>query len=112
YGRITKAMSSNYRPGSGGIPTLDGFGNSRTDTYPNESLSLDWTHSISPSWFNEFMFSGSRTVTTSFSGDFNRYYSTELGLPNPGNQPGYPVINNIGVGTGGEIGRASCRERV
>jgi hypothetical protein len=25
YGRITKAMSSNYRPGSGGIPTLDGF---------------------------------------------------------------------------------------
>jgi len=100
YGRITKAMSSNYRPGSGGIPTLDGFGNSRTDTYPNESLSLDWTHTFSPSWFNEFMFSASRTVTTSFSGDFNRYYSTELGLPNPGHQPGYPVINNIGVGTG------------
>jgi hypothetical protein len=101
YGRITKANSSNYRPGSGGIPMLDGFGNSRTDTYPNESLSLDWSHSFSPSWFNEFMFSGSRTVTTSFSGDFNRYYSTELGLPNPGHQPGYPVINNIGVGTGG-----------
>jgi hypothetical protein len=46
------------------------------------------------------MFSASRTVTTAFSGDSSRYYSTELGLPNPGNQPGYPVINNIGVGTG------------
>src|ERR1051326_3970935 len=100
YGRITKANSSNYRPASGGVPTTDGFGNSRTDTYPNESLSLDWNHSFTPSWFNEFMFSGSRTVTTSFSGDFTRYYSTELGLPNPGHQPGYPVINNIGVGTG------------
>ena len=70
YGRITKSNSSGYRPGAGGIPTLDGFGNSRT-------------------------------VTTSFSGDFTKYYTDELGLPNPGHQPGYPVINNIGVGTGG-----------
>jgi Carboxypeptidase regulatory-like domain len=101
YGRITKAESSNYRPGSGGIPTSDGFGNSRTDTYPNESLSVTHTHTFSPSWFNEFMFSASRTVSTSFSGDSTRNYATELGLPNPGNQPGYPVINNIGVGTGG-----------
>ncbi|MEK7404131.1 MAG: TonB-dependent receptor [Acidobacteriota bacterium] len=100
YGRITKSMSSNYRPAANGVPTLDGFGNSRSDTYPNESLSLDWTHSFSPSWFNEFMFSASRTVTTSFSGDYTRRYSTELGLPNPGNQPGYPVVNNIGVGAG------------
>jgi len=101
YGRITKAMSSNYRPAQGGVPTLDGFGNSRTDTYPNESMSLDWTHTISPTWFNEFMFSASRTVTTSFSGDLTRYYTDELGLPNPNHQPGYPVVNNIGVGTGG-----------
>jgi hypothetical protein len=101
YGRITKSEATTKRPGAGGIPTLDGFGNWRNDTAPNESLALDWTHTFSPSWFNEFMFSASRTVSTSFSGDYPRYYSTELGLPNPGNQPGYPVINNIGVGTGG-----------
>ncbi len=101
YGRITKAMSSTSRPAQGGVPTKDGFGNARNDTYPNESLSLDWTHTLSPSWFNEFMFSASRTVSTSFSGDFTRYYTDELGLPNPNHQPGYPVINNIGVGTGG-----------
>ena len=100
YGRITYSQAQTLRPAANGVPTLDGFGNSRTNTYPNESMSLDWTHTFSPSWFNEFMFSGSRTVMTNFSGDPTRYYSTELGLPNPGNQPGYPVINNIGVGTG------------
>ena len=100
YGRITKAMRSVVRPAQGGVPSLDGFGNSRTDTQPNESMSLDWTHTFSPSFFNEFMFSASRTVETAFSGDYTRFYTTELGLPNPNNQPGYPVVNNIGVGTG------------
>jgi hypothetical protein len=100
YGRITNSMASNYRPAANGVPTLDGFGNSRTNTYPNKSLAATWTHTFSPSWFNEFTFTASRTVVTNFSGDPSRYYSTELGLPNPGNQPGYPVVNNIGVGTG------------
>jgi len=100
YGRITKGMRSVFRPAANGVPTLDGFGNSRTDTQPNESLSLDWTHTFSPTLFNEFMFSASRSVETSFSGDYTRYYTDELGLPNPNHQPGYPVVNNIGVGAG------------
>ncbi|MDP3000670.1 MAG: TonB-dependent receptor [Bryobacterales bacterium] len=100
YGRITKAMKSVSRPAANGVPSLDGFGNSRNDTMPNQSMSLDWTHTFSPTFFNEFMFSASRTVTTQFSGDYTRFYTNELGLPNPGNQPGYPVVNNIGVGTG------------
>ncbi len=100
YGRITKAMRSTFAPASAGVPTKDGFGNSRTNTMPNESMSLDWTHTFSPTFFNEFMFSASRTVETAFSGDYSRYYTDELGLPNPNHQPGYPVMNNIGVGTG------------
>jgi len=100
YGRITKANAGTYRPNSGGVPTTDGFGNSRTDTSPNESLSLNWTHSLSPTFFNEFSFSGSRTVSTQFSGDPHTNYDLALGLPNPNSVPGYPVINNIGVGTG------------
>ncbi len=100
YGRITKANRSVFRPAAGGVPTKDGFGNSRTDTMPNESMSLDWTHTFSPTFFNEFMFSGSRTVETAFSGDYTRFYTDELGLPNPNHQPGYPVVNNIGVGAG------------
>jgi hypothetical protein len=100
YGRITKANGSTYRPNAGGVPFLGGFGNSRTDTLPNESLSLDWSHSFSPAFFNEFLFSGSRSVSTSFSGDPTVNYAAQLGLPNPNGQPGFPVINNIGVGTG------------
>jgi len=100
YGRATKANGSTYRPAYNGVPTATGFGNSRTDTYPNESLSLDWTHTFSPSFFSEFTFSASRTVSTSFSGEPGRRYATELGLPNPNDQQGYPVMNNIGVGTG------------
>ena len=38
YGRITKANGSTYRPNAGGVPFAGGFGNSRTDTLPNESL--------------------------------------------------------------------------
>jgi hypothetical protein len=98
--RFTKADSSNFRPAANGVPTLDGFGNSRTDTFPNKSGSVSWARTFSPSWFNELVFSASRSVATNFSGDASRFYSTELGLPNPGNQPGYPVVNNIGVGTG------------
>jgi hypothetical protein len=100
WGRITNANSSNYRPAANGVPTLDGFGNSRTDTFPNKSGAVTWARTFSPTWFNELMFSASRSVATNFSGDPSRFYSTELGLPNPGNQPGYPVVNNIGVGTG------------
>jgi hypothetical protein len=100
YGRITKANGSTYRPNAGGVPFANGFGNSRTDTLPNESLSLDWNRTISPSFFNEFLFSGSRSVSTSFSGDPTVNYAAQLGLPNPNGQPGFPVINNIGVGTG------------
>ena len=100
YGRITKANGSTYRPNAGGVPFAGGFGNSRTDTLPNESLSLDWNRTISPSFFNEFLFSGSRSVSTSFSGDPSVNYAAQLGLPNPNGQPGFPVINNIGVGTG------------
>src|SRR5947207_12381597 len=83
HGRITKANGSTYRPNAGGVPFIGGFGNSRTDTLPNESLSIDFTHTFSPSFFNEFLFSGSRTVSTSFSGDPSVNYAAQLGLPNP-----------------------------
>jgi hypothetical protein len=100
YARLTNSVASVSRPAAGGVPTLDGFGNSRTDNTPNKSMSADWTHSFSPSFFNEVMFSATRSIDSIFSGDPSKFYSTELGLPNPNGQPGYPVINNIGVGTG------------
>jgi len=100
YARLTNSMATSIRPAAGGVPTLDGFGNSRKDTYPNKSLAANWTRSFSPTFFSEMLFSATRNLGTSFSGDPSRYYATELGLPNPNHQPGYPVINNIGVGAG------------
>jgi hypothetical protein len=100
YVRLGLGESFRFQPAAAGVPTSDGVGNSRTDTAPNKSLSANWTHSFSPTFFNETMFSASRTITTLFTGDFTKKYSTELGLPNPAGAVGYPVINNIGVGAG------------
>lgn len=100
FGRITKSMATTHRPASGGVPTLDGFGNSRTNLYPNKSLSLDWTHTFSPTFYSQVTLSGSRRKDSFTSGEPGRMYTNELGLPNPNNTAGYPVINNIGVGTG------------
>ncbi len=100
FGRITKSMATRDRPAANGVPTLDGFGNSRTDLNPNKSLAVDWTHTFSPTFYNQVTFSASRRVDSTTSGEPGRMYTDELGLPNPNNTAGYPVINNIGVGTG------------
>jgi hypothetical protein len=100
YIRMGLGDSFRERPGASGVPTLDGVGNGRTDTAPNKSLSANWTRSLSPTFINEVMFSASRTVTTLVTGDETRFYATELGLPTPNAATGFPVINDIGVGTG------------
>lgn len=100
YIRLGLGDSFREQPGASGVPTLDGVGNGRTDTAPNKSLSANWTRSFSPTFINEVMFSASRTVTTLVTGDETRFYATEMGLPNPNGATGFPVINDIGVGTG------------
>jgi hypothetical protein len=95
YGRITKADSKRFRISSG-VPTLDMIGNSRTDIAPNKSIAINETHSFSPTFFNEFMFSASRSFTSLATGDYNTKYATVLGLPNPNSQIGFPVIKTSG----------------
>ena len=79
YVRLGLGNSFRDRPAANGVPTLDGVGNSTTDTAPNKSLSANWTRTFSPTFFNEVMFSASRSVTTLFTGDQTRQYATELG---------------------------------
>jgi hypothetical protein len=100
YVRLGLGDSVRNRPAANGVPTLDAVGNSRLDTAPNKSISGNWTRSFSPTFFNELLLSGTRTIVTQFTGDTSRQYATELGLPNPGGAVGFPVINDIGVGTG------------
>jgi len=98
--RLTDSLSNTYQPASNGVPMLNGFGNSVTTRYPNKSLSSTWTHSFSPSFISETLFSATRNLGSSFSGEPGVEYASQLGLPNLYNQPSYPVINNIGVGSG------------
>jgi hypothetical protein len=100
WARLTNSLSNTYQPAANGVPMLNGFGNSVTTRYPNKSLSSTWTHSFSPSFISEMLFSATRNLGSSFSGTPGVDYASQLGLPNLYNQPSYPVINNIGVGTG------------
>jgi len=98
--RLTNSLSNTYQPAANGAPLLNGFGNSVSTRYPNKSLSTTWTHTFSPRFVSEFLFSATRNLGSSFSGTPGIDYASQLGLPNLYNQSSYPVINNIGVGTG------------
>jgi hypothetical protein len=98
--RLTNSLSNTYQPAANGVPMLNGFGNSVSTRYPNKSISSTWTHSFSPTFISETLFSATRNLGSSFSGTPGVDYASQLGLPNLYNQPSYPVINNIGVGTG------------
>ncbi len=99
YARLSNSYSKRFRAAANGVPTLDGLGNSRTDYFPDKSLASNWTHSFSPTFFNEFMFSMSRTTGGNYTGE-NGYYADMLGLPNPGHQVGFPVISTMGLSSG------------
>lgn len=98
--RLTDSLSDTYQPAANGVPMLNGFGNSLTTRYPNKSLASTWTHNFSPTFISEMLFSATRNLGSSFSGTPGVDYASQLGLPNLYNQESYPVINNIGVGTG------------
>ncbi|MGE5644245.1 MAG: carboxypeptidase-like regulatory domain-containing protein [Acidobacteriota bacterium] len=100
YVRMTDSSSNRFRAAQGGVPTSDSAGNARTDFYPSKSLAANWTRSFSPTFFNEFMFSVSRTTGGLYAGTGLDQWATKLGLPNPGNQAGYPVVGNFITGSG------------
>jgi hypothetical protein len=101
YARLTWSEANNVAKAANGVPTVDGSFNTATTSNPNRTMALDWSRTFSPSFFNEVMFSATRTVGSTFNGDPSRRYASELGLPNPGGQPGYPRID---IGLSGMLG--------
>ena len=99
YVRISNS-SSDRNNNSLGVTTLDKIDNFVQTHAPNRSLALHETHIFSPTLFNEFMFSATNTLQSGTTGDASTNYAALLGLPNPNNQIGYPVIDQIGVGGG------------
>ena len=98
--RLTDSLANTSQPAANGVPFAGGFGNAVSTRYPNKSMSTAWTHTFAPSFFSELLFSATRNLGSSFSGTPGIDYASQLGLPNLYNQESYPVINNIGVGTG------------
>ncbi len=104
FGRISDSTSQHNFTTAYGLPTSDELGNYRIDNAPNKSLSLNWTHTFSPTLVNDLMFSATRTInTTSAYGGPTVDYATILGLPNPDAQPGYPTIGDIGLTNGSQL---------
>ncbi|HVX65231.1 MAG TPA: TonB-dependent receptor [Bryobacteraceae bacterium] len=104
YARMSAATYHN-KWNSGGVPSTDGIVGYRAYNSPNKTLAADWTHTISPTFFNEVMGSVTRSISSSGmgNGDNSRLWATELGLPNPALQSGYPVIGSLGINGNGNF---------
>ncbi|MCX6623273.1 MAG: carboxypeptidase-like regulatory domain-containing protein, partial [Acidobacteria bacterium] len=100
YVRFTDSSSNRLRAAKAPV-TLDGGGNWRRDYFPSKSIAANWTRTFTPTLFNEFTASASREYGSIYTGDPGKQWANQLGLPNPGNQDGYPVIGNIGVKSSG-----------
>lgn len=98
YARLTAGTFRRHQQISGAnIIPLDNVANTLDRYFPNKSISTNWNHSFSPTFFNELMASASRESGYIMTGAPGVEYSTQLGLPNPLHAEGYPSITNIGL---------------
>lgn len=86
--------------GSNGAPLLNNTTNLVYNIYPSHDGVVSWTHTFSPSFFSEFLFSDSYEHFQFYTGTgANQDIDSILGLPNPFNGLGWPAISNTGYGT-------------
>ena len=81
----------------GGPTTLDGRANAATDRGENDSGVASWTHTFSPTFFSETIFSvqrDNRNITPIVLEDI----ATQLGLSNPFKGLGFPRTIDTGLG--------------
>jgi hypothetical protein len=81
----------------GGPTTLDGRANAATDRGENDSGVASWTHTFSPTFFSETIFSvqrDNRNITPIVMEDI----ATQLGLSNPFRGLGFPRTVDTGFG--------------
>jgi hypothetical protein len=81
-------------------PLLNNVTNLTYNIYPDRNAVLSWTHTLSPTFFSEFLFSNSWENYSFHTGTAaNDDVDSILGLPNPFNGKGWPAISNTGYGT-------------
>src|SRR5262249_6363080 len=78
--------------------TLDGKANANIDSGVNDSGVASWTHTFSPTFFSEAIFSVQRDHREITAIAPNEDIATRLGLSNPFNGKGFPRITNTGFG--------------
>lgn len=80
-----------------GQPMLNNVAGTVQTLAPNKTLAMSWVRTFSPTLFNELLVSGNRELAYNGTGDANRKYADELGLPNPMNTAGWPGIYYTGL---------------
>jgi hypothetical protein len=81
-------------------PLTNNTTNLTYNIYPDRNGVISWTHSFSPTFFSEFLFSNSWENYSFHTGtDALNNVDAVLGLPNPFNGVGWPAISNTGYGT-------------
>ena len=74
-------------------PLLNNTTNLTYNIYPDRNGVISWTHSFSPTFFSEFLFSDSWEHYQFYTGtSANDNVDAILGLPNPFNGVGWPAI--------------------
>lgn len=89
---------SKYPGNDPSFPTTDNSTNFTNLPVRNISAVYSWTHTFSPTFFLETLANYSYENFDVYGGEFFRNYASELGLPNPFNEDGFPYINNTGFG--------------
>lgn len=97
--RVTHGDNINQYPGNEpSYPTLDGSTNITNRTARNASAVASWTHTFSPTLFSETLVNWSYENYDIYAGDYYRNWATQLKLPNPLNEDGFPYIYETGFG--------------
>jgi hypothetical protein len=84
---------------SGSSPvTLDQTANARWRPIRDNTGVASWTHTISPSFFSETLFTAGVEDMAIFNIGDDKKWSDTLGLPNPFDEYGFPNLSSTGVG--------------
>jgi hypothetical protein len=95
YARYSQGMYTQFQ-NTNSFTALNNVAGTVTRTAPNKNLAASWVHTFSPTFFNEVLFSGSSEDWYAGTGDANTRWSEQLGIPNPLNRAGWPVVEGGG----------------
>ncbi len=96
YARYTQGNQYKYQQRYT-LSMLDGVAGTIQEPERPKSLALSWVRMFSPTFFNEFLASGSRVWWRKATGDDVKY-ADQLGLPNPLSVTGWPGLYDTGIG--------------